>query len=590
MIPISILFALCSALYPYIYFFSIAHIIDLVTIRDYNKVLPWIIFLIGFQFLFGMLLSGMQRFLEYKQIYIDEEVKLLVRKKVLNLDLETFEDPKTLEKINKAEMSLSYTGGYKVLVNYYQTITQDIIAIISSFAFTIHLLLVKPDKHNFGLNFIENNYIFTLVAILIFIFSYIVYSKLSQKISKENVKVFNNILKDEKHLSYFLFKVINDYDKAKSIRLFNMNEMIDEEYRKLNTEALKKNIQLFKLNNFLASNNLIFSAIINILIYLIAIVKIIYGAITIGGLTIYVGAASQFNTAISSLIVTNQQISKQVQQLDYFLDIMKIKNNKETGKLSPNINLNGMNEFEFHNVSFKYPGSQDYAIKNLTYKFSFNKRIAIVGKNGAGKSTFIKLLVRLYDPTEGYITLNGVNIRKVNYAEYLDLFGVVFQDFSMFAFPVAENIAVNTEYNEENIWSVLNDVGMKERVMCMPQKLKTPLFTYDDNGINASGGESQKLAIARALYKNAPFIILDEPTSALDPISEFQIYSNFNTLVKEKPCIYISHRMSSCRFCDEIIVFDKGAIEECGTHEHLLLNVDGIYYKLWNAQAQYYNF
>jgi len=209
--------------------------------------------------------------------------------------------------------------------------------------------------------------------------------------------------------------------------------------------------------------------------------------------------------------------------------------------------------------------------------------------NGSGKTTFIKLLCRLYDPTEGEILLNGIDIRKYNYVEYMNIFSVVFQDFKLLALKLGENVASGMEYDEKHVMKCLKDAGFEDNLKKMPQGLETYLYTdYGENGVNISGGEAQKLAIARALYKDAPFIILDEPTAALDPVTEAEIYSKFNDIVGDKTAIYISHRLSSCRFCDEIIVFNEGAVIQQGTHERLVADENGKYYELWHAQAQYY--
>lgn len=211
----------------------------------------------------------------------------------------------------------------------------------------------------------------------------------------------------------------------------------------------------------------------------------------------------------------------------------------------------------------------------------------MVGPNGAGKTTLIMLLCRLYEPTEGRILLNGKDIREYDYREYLNLFGVVFQDFKLFAMNVAENVAASGEYEEALVWECLEKAGIKERVSEMDEGIRTQLFNVGVKGVEISGGEAQKIAIARALYKSAPFIILDEPTSALDPVAEYEIYAGFDKLVAEKLAVYISHRMSSCRFCERILVLEKGQIAEEGNHD-TLLQQDGIYAKMWNMQAKNY--
>ena len=213
----------------------------------------------------------------------------------------------------------------------------------------------------------------------------------------------------------------------------------------------------------------------------------------------------------------------------------------------------------------------------------------MVGENGSGKTTLIKLLCRLYDPTEGEIRLNGIDIRKYDYKEYMSVFSVVFQDFALFAFSLGQNVAATEQYDEIKVKKCLKEAGLEERITCMKSGLETYLYKdFDEEGVEISGGEAQKIAIARALYKNAGFLILDEPTAALDPVAEYEIYTKFGKIVGGRTAIYISHRLASCRFCDEIVVFDKGRICQRGNHENLLADTGGKYYALWNAQAQYY--
>jgi ATP-binding cassette subfamily B protein len=245
-------------------------------------------------------------------------------------------------------------------------------------------------------------------------------------------------------------------------------------------------------------------------------------------------------------------------------------------------------EFAFHDVSFRYPGSEPLVLEHLNLTIRTGERLAVVGRNGSGKSTMIKLLCRLYDPTEGTITVNGIDIREFDYAEYLKLFGVVFQDFTLLAFTIAENVAASETYDEHKVMRCLDTAGVGERVRRMPkgmEQCRTKL--YEEDGEDLSGGEDQKVAIARALYKDAPFVILDEPTAALDPKSEAEIYARFNDMTGGRTAVYISHRMSSCRFCDRIAVFADGKVVEQGTHESLL-SAHGAYAELWHAQAQHY--
>jgi ATP-binding cassette subfamily B protein len=246
-------------------------------------------------------------------------------------------------------------------------------------------------------------------------------------------------------------------------------------------------------------------------------------------------------------------------------------------------------KIEFKNVSFKYPGSETYALKNLNLKFKSGQRMAVVGQNGSGKTTMIKLLCRLYDPTEGEITLDGIDIKKYDCAEYMSAFAVVFQDFKLLPFSLGQNVAASAEVDRSLAEKCLAMAGLGERLKTLPKGIDTALYNdFEEDGVEISGGEAQKIAIARALYKDAPILILDEPTAALDPIAEFEIYSKFNEMASGKTAIYISHRLSSCRFCDDIAVFHEGELVQRGSHGALARDEGGKYHELWNAQAQHY--
>ena len=272
-----------------------------------------------------------------------------------------------------------------------------------------------------------------------------------------------------------------------------------------------------------------------------------------------------------------------------YFDFLDIPNRKYQGTLPIEKRDDDKFTIEFQNVSFRYPGSSKYVLKNFSIKFNIGERLAVVGKNGSGKTTFIKLLCRLYDPTEGEIFLNGIDIRKYNYKEYISLFSVVFQDFKIPAFPLGQNVAASIEYDKVKAEDALKRAGLRGLLSKLPFGLDTPVYKdFDNRGVDISGGEAQKVAIARALYHDTPFVILDEPTAALDPLAEYEIYSRFDELVGTKTAVYISHRLSSCQFCNDILVIDKGKAVQRGNHNELIKEKDGLYYKLWNTQAKYY--
>lgn len=323
--------------------------------------------------------------------------------------------------------------------------------------------------------------------------------------------------------------------------------------------------------------------------YVFVCLKALGGAFGIGSVTQYIASITKLSESLAKLIQTAGEMRNNASFLKLVFKFLDIPNQMYQGSLTVEKRLDRDYEIEFRNVSFQYPGSETYALRNVTLKFRIGQRLAVVGRNGSGKTTFIKLLCRLYDPTEGEILLNGINIRKYNYAEYMSVFSVVFQDFKLFAYGLGQNVATKIDYDPETVSLCLHNAGFAQRLKELPNGLDTFLYKeFSKQGVDVSGGEAQKIALARALHKNAAFIVLDEPTAALDPVAESEVYSNFNTLVGDKTAIYISHRLSSCRFCDDIAVFDGGQIVQQGSHEKLVDEEAGKYRELWFAQAQYY--
>lgn len=325
------------------------------------------------------------------------------------------------------------------------------------------------------------------------------------------------------------------------------------------------------------------------MIYLFTCLKALGGAFDVGSCTQYIGAATAMVAnvfALTDMIGTLKANTPYLEKTFAFLDI---PNSMYQGSLTTEKRSDRRYEVEFKDVSFRYPGSDIWALRHVNMKFKVGKRLAIVGENGSGKTTFIKLLCRLYDPQEGQILLNGIDICKYRYDDYMGIFSVVFQDFQLICQPLGNNVAGSMEYDRDRVKKALIDAGFADRLAAMEKGLDTMLYkNLSEDGVEVSGGEAQKIAIARALYKDAPFIILDEPTAALDPIAEAEIYSKFDEIAGNKTAIYISHRLSSCKFCDEIAVFHEGAVVQQGSHAELLADRGGKYYALWNAQAQYY--
>lgn len=313
------------------------------------------------------------------------------------------------------------------------------------------------------------------------------------------------------------------------------------------------------------------------------------GAISVGAICTYTVVLHNFMNLLREGTKGIAELKMNTRYVKMYFDFLDIPNKKYEGTLPVEKRTDDKFTIEFRHVSFRYPGSEVDVLRDFSIKFHIGERLAVVGKNGSGKTTFIKLLCRLYDPTKGEILLNGIDIRKYDYKEYMSLFSVVFQDFKIPAFTLGQNVSAAIEYDEGKVKEALERAGLSELVEHLPNGLDTCLYKdFDAEGVDISGGEAQKVAIARALYHDTPFVILDEPTAALDPLAEYEIYSKFNELIGTKTAVYISHRLSSCQFCNDILVIDEGKAVQRGNHDTLIKDMDGLYYTLWNAQAQYY--
>lgn len=587
--PLCIMQSVLSALLPYIELYISAYMIDEIVAKDFEKVPFLIIGLIISNLLIGLLIDFFNNINKYKASYVQKKLVMLIKKKSLEIDYDIIEDAQVLQMISNAEYAMEHTGGYDAFIMYYRQLLEAIFKIITSVSLVVSLCFIAPSSNSHIINvFASMPFSFSVLVILTLL--NMKFNKyVAIKSNRHSAELFKKKIIVERKFDYYIDQVFLNYPMGKDIRIFNMFEMIHNSYNQHMHEA-KKFYDMFyyeKIKNK-ETCNLLSNSIYMYIAYIIVILKVLAGSITIGELTKYIGAISIFSTAIMSIIGINQLIKLQTEFIKVFNEFINMDSRKQTGSLLIENRKDNIYNIEFHDVSFKYPNTEEYTLKNVSCKLTVKNKIAIVGKNGAGKTTFIKLLCRLYDPTEGHITLNGIDIKNYDYDEYLSMFSVVFQDFNLFAFPLRENVATNRNIEDDKVWKCLSLSGIADRVKEMPQNIETNLYKYDEEGVEISGGEAQKIAIARALYKDAPFVILDEPTSALDPISESEIYSKFNKLVEDKTSIFISHRMSSCRFCDDIIVFDSGKIIQRGNHDTLIKDENNVYAYLYKSQAKYY--
>jgi len=512
-----------------------------------------------------------------------------ISKKTLSLDYQQLESQRLKDMLSQADQGVNSNGGLGSFINQIGNSLQHILSAVFSFIIMIGMfqskIIANPSAtENFFNSPFVGIIIFGLIAISL-IYNFISLSsqnKIQYEAFKENVKG-NRIFQ-------YLGGISFDYKLAKDIRVYNMDKLIIKEkdkYQQLFIDifmGMSKKVSK-KLSKITLVNNIVVFAV-----YILIGLKALLGITTIGSVLRLVYAITAFNTSISEFASNFNGSVLQTKYLQLYKDYLDEPSIMYQGTLPIEKHDDNKYLIEFKNVSFHYPNSDEMILKNFSIKLNIGERMAIVGPNGSGKTTMIKLISRLYDPTEGEILLNGINIKKYDYAEYLKLFAVVFQDFKLFSTTIKNNIAFTINEADENVEKYLNESGLKERIDKLEKGIHTYLYTdFAEEGIEVSGGEAQKIAIARALYKDAPFVILDEPTSALDPVSEYEIYTKFDKLVKNKTSIYISHRMASCRFCNNILVIEDGKVIQQGNHDILLQEKDGLYSAMWDTQSQYYN-
>lgn len=388
--------------------------------------------------------------------------------------------------------------------------------------------------------------------------------------------------------SYIMEKVVLDTEAGKDIRLFHQEEMLSSYGHEMifnwRTTAKKLAASHIRQDSFQS----LFVSGMGGIIYLYTGLRAYAGSIVLGSVVKYAGGIQQMIQSVTDITLSWSYLHRNRSMMDEYLDYLALPDVKKKGTIPVQKRRDGKFLLEFRNVSFRYPGAQQYALKSMNIRLEIGERVALVGPNGSGKTTFVKLLTRLYDPTEGEILLNDVDIRKYRYEEYMKLFSVVFQDFQIFSFAAGEYIAAGTQVDRRRVMDAVRRSGLAELIERMPDGLDTPLGKdFSDEGFEISGGEAQKMAMARAIYKSAPFVILDEPTAALDPLAENEIYTGFHEIIGNKTALFISHRLSACRFAKEILVFENGNVIQRGSHEQLQ-KVPGLYQKMWEAQAKYY--
>lgn len=509
--------------------------------------------------------------------------------KMLSLDFADVDNPKTHDLRSQIKQSENWSGwGINQLYYRWADFVEGCAGIVGAVALTVTLFTLKVPVESSLVLLNHPGFVVLLIAL-------VAVATTLGPICKNKSEDCWAACAEDARLGNRVFGafgfISDDAHRAVDFRIYKQENMADHYLRETDIFSADGKMAMMAKGPMgaWAAAGASISSVLTGIVYVFVCLKAWAGAFGVGSVTQYVGAVTALSSSVSTLIVCIGTLKNNVPFMRTTYEFLDIPNAMYQGSLTTEKRRDRQYEVEFRDVSFKYPGSDIWALRHVNMKFKVGKRLAIVGENGSGKTTFIKLLCRLYDPQEGQILLNGIDIRKYRYDDYMNIFSVVFQDFQLICQPLGANVAGSMEYDRDRAKKALIDAGFGDRLATLERGLDTMLYKdLSEDGVDISGGEAQKIAIARALYKDAPFIILDEPTAALDPIAEAEIYSKFDEIAGDKTAIYISHRLSSCKFCDEIAVFHEGAVIQQGTHDELVADESGKYYELWHAQAQYY--
>lgn len=561
-------FQIISSFIPIISVIMPKFIIDELLGQKRIKILAlFIVILVGFNFFSGLLITFLKGRSFTSKGIVFCKFQTMIAEKLSNCDFEQLENPEFLDTKEQAGKFLYANGqGFGVVLD-------SAINIIGKTFIFIGLIVILSTM---------NIFIIFLFAGLVLLSSYV-----DSNVRKNYVKWDLEKAPIERKTSYFI-NLVEDFSYGKETRIYNLKKWIIDKissHLMLSNDFYKKQTNEYNKSNYFNTFTILMR---DSIAYLYLSYSVITESIGIGDFMMYLSAISQFSSSMNDVmqsILNIKQFGIYYEALEKYMNVpAKMREGKQ---LSINDNIY---RIEFRNVSFSYTKDSPYILKNINIIINPNEKLSIVGENGAGKTTFVKLLCRLYNPTEGEILLNNINIKDYNYDEYMSIISAIFQDYKLFSFTIKENIAFgkSEEVEDKEIENILINSGFKEKLEKLENRVNTNVYrNFELNGFEPSGGEGQKLSLAKAIFKNSPIIILDEPTSALDPRAEYELYAKFNELVLGKTAIFISHRLSSSRFCDKIAVFSNGEIVEYGTHNELI-EKNGMYAELFYMQSKFY--
>ncbi|MDE6655858.1 MAG: ABC transporter ATP-binding protein/permease [Anaeroplasmataceae bacterium] len=517
--------------------------------------------LVGVEVILGFLNQLARRLMDVHQVKMSEAIDQVLSKKIMDLPFQYLEDPYYLELKKNAEMGVNNMGALYSLMTSGANILSSIVSIIGliSIIITFDWMLV----------------IVLVVGILLNIL--IVFIKM-----KTQVKFYKELIPINFKYGYYLDTLLST-TQCKDFRLYSVGDLLEKNLTSYSVQ-LEKNFRNANLKERLSDSLMSTLRYLQMaIIYSMVGIRTLTKHLPFSSFTLTISSAISFSDCISTIIGSSGEYVRAIEYITPLVELMELSLEEEEGKEI----LESLDTICFDHVYFKYPKTENYVLEDVSFEIKKGEKISVVGLNGAGKTTIVKLLCRLYSVTQGEIRINGIPIQNYQKDHYIKAISAVFQDYKLFAYSIKENI--HPQIEPKSLESICEEVGIKESIEALPQKYDSVLSkNYEEGGVELSGGQKQKIAIARALAKQADLLILDEPTSALDPLAEAEIYENFNKMVLHKTAIYISHRMSSSIFCDKILVLENGKVSHFDSHENLMKDKNSLYYKLFTSQAKNY--
>lgn len=556
------------AVQPFPFIFLARESVDILTdqTRTFQELIWVVCSLLVIDFVIGILDCLIQYVTAVKGNLIGNKLNEKIFQKCIEMDYELLSRKDIQEKRQLAKKTIeggsfnNLTMNFRVLVSNFLTLVGIAVTIAST---DIWILLA------------------TIVIIGINTVAVYKRKQIEYKASREVIPV-------NRKIEYYE-GVSSDFSYMKEIKVFHMGKALIQKQSGLLNEISSFLVKIHSGWAVTNGINITTNTILQILLYILLGFKLmVKRVITIGDFTLYLTAITQFKMALTNISTAFVDLDNNGQYLKDYFEFLNLPNRFDRGTTPLAEVVQGDFVIQFENVSFMYPFTEVYALRNVNCSIHKGERISIVGENGSGKTTFIKLLLRLYEPTEGKITINGIDIREIIYSEYLDFFSAAFQDFKIFAYTIRENVTALQDVEDATVLAAIERIGLQEKLNRLEKGLDTYLYRiYDENGVELSGGEAQRLAIARATCKKSGIIVLDEPTAAIDPRVEAEIFRDFDEIVQNTTSISISHRMASSKSASKILVFLNSELVETGTHQQLI-EANGVYADLYNIQAQMY--